>query len=335
MQNYYVDDVIARMNHAKELIASKMNAKSKELAQGIEFITNDEEMLASINLVNNYQDKKNYSAILIDEEKKIIADKMLEHVKMALNSDIELYDLNEELMVYVKRIGGKYVQSFVSYEDGQKHFLSKYEDVRTYQNGVFEDSMAVSFLHVNYYTQPELKAGPLITYHFVNNTLLLKSHQSVFDTDLDKTLAHIEMTYEFTPYYFDELSTLTGMHIYLSNDPKFSFNAYRLFEKNTIVKDMLFDQIHNYVVALSIATKKGDIFLILDYDKTLLNKALTSTQLQIGLFFLVILFVSLLFLRFMLKRGLLRPLQSLMEQIKQIRDGDYTPQRDPAHFRRT
>lgn len=64
------EDMQKRMIHGYEYLVSELKEFESELERGIAFSLNDKYLSSSIDLVNNYQDKQRYNAMLLDEEKK-------------------------------------------------------------------------------------------------------------------------------------------------------------------------------------------------------------------------------------------------------------------------
>ena len=79
-----------KFSYAENRVVTDIEKTKLKLEEGVNQIAQDKTLHASIALVNNYQDKQNYNAILLDEEKKIIANILLEKVKNAFNHFISL-----------------------------------------------------------------------------------------------------------------------------------------------------------------------------------------------------------------------------------------------------
>ena len=73
LKDRFLDDTQLRMQRGYQRLAYNLKEIERELRDGISFIKTDEKFIASIDLINNYQDKDNYNTFLIDEEKKNIA----------------------------------------------------------------------------------------------------------------------------------------------------------------------------------------------------------------------------------------------------------------------
>ena len=77
--------------HATERVIVDFKHAERELREGIGFIEEDDTFIASMELINNYQDKDNYNAALLDEEKKEINKYLLQKIKASFNASIKLY----------------------------------------------------------------------------------------------------------------------------------------------------------------------------------------------------------------------------------------------------
>ena len=101
LKNKYNDIAKEKILSAKDRIQADFKNSRDNLIKGVDFIENDMPFIASVDLINNYQDKENYNAILLDEEKKEIVQSLLSRVKISFNSEIRLYSNTEELIAYV------------------------------------------------------------------------------------------------------------------------------------------------------------------------------------------------------------------------------------------
>jgi len=70
LKKNFEDKNIVKLQNTIGLIRNNIKNTQFELQKGIEFLNNDENILASIYFINNYQDKNNYNSALLDEEKK-------------------------------------------------------------------------------------------------------------------------------------------------------------------------------------------------------------------------------------------------------------------------
>ncbi len=323
LQDTYYKTTKKRIHHGLDRIFSDITNINNELKKGIMFIQSDEILLASIDLINNYQDKEHYNAILLDEEKKSILKQLLDRVKLSLNNEIVLYDKNEELIAFVTKKEKRYYLCFISYENGKRVLYSKYENENIYKRYTEAEFKQIAFKHISYYPKADVNKKSAITYHYINNAILISSHQSIFD-DNNKITAHIEMSHKLDNTYFTSIADDLDMSIIVSSDKKYAHNAYSLLSKDALENIFITQTPKVYFSVASLLTHNGNVYLV-----GLLNKATLITTLDENRTkLLLILSIAILFMmvvfRFLFTKGLANPIERLMQQISKIEQGDYS-----------
>ncbi|OIP56970.1 MAG: hypothetical protein AUK54_00980, partial [Helicobacteraceae bacterium CG2_30_36_10] len=313
-----------RMLHAYSRMAQNLIKTEQELKQGISFIKDDERLLASVELINNYQDKQNYNTALLDEEKKIIAEALLERVKLSLNNDIALYDKNEELIAYVAKENEKYCQHFISYENSQKVIYCKYENEALYSKESCKEYPLIAQTHQSYYSDEEAIKQAIITYHVYEEELYIKSHQSIFSDIHDEIVAHIELSSLEGRDYFSALSERLSVQITLSTDKKYSQNANKLLDIASHDKLVVTQTDKEYLAVMSLTTINNMVYFVLSLDKSTLSTKLAQNTIELFFILFVVSIFFLVLVRFILRRGLAQPLETLMQQIDKIEQRDYS-----------
>lgn len=325
LKNIYFIDAKHRIADAREKIIIDIKTQEAELVKGVSFIKDDKQMLASISLINNYQHKDNYNAILLDEEKKDLVEQLLKRVKISFNSDIVLYDKNGELIACVMKDDKGYKLSFISYENSKKIVFTKYESDRSYVKKEYKPSIEHPFIHKSYYTQPELKATTPITYHFINGSLFIRSHKSIFDPKTDKTLAHIEMSYKLDALYFQNLSSNLDMSIFMAQEGACKKDSIPLFKDIELKDKSILQNSMDYHVCYSLQTSEHEkAYIIISLKKSILNIALNKNREELLYFLIGLTLISLAIIYSLLKLILSRPLNRLMANIFKIEKGDYS-----------
>lgn len=323
--DYFLRDNFAkttqeRIDYAFHRFNLDLQKTENELKEGIAFIKDDEALLASIELINTYQNKTDYNAVLLDEEKKHLAEELLSRVKLSLNNDIALYDSNEEMVAFVTKMPKGYFLSFVSFEEGKPVFYSRYENEPEYTRRPFESHWLLPYKHVAYYTQKELlKNNGAITYHRNKNDLVVKSHQSLFTQGAEKAVAHIEMSHYVSQPYFTSLSKDLGIevssHTTLPRGISLSINT----------KKAVINEVNNeFIGASSIKTLDGPVYIVAALDKSFLQSLLNENRITFFILITVITLLTLWILKMLFNRGVAQPLQSLMDQIEKIERQDYS-----------
>jgi len=291
-----------------------------ELREGIAFIKDDEALIASIDLINAYQDKDDYNAVLLDEEKKRLVEELLNRVKLSLNNDIALYDAHDELVAFVTKTAHGYYLAFVSFENGDPIFFSRYENEFEYTRHPFKPHWLLPYKHVAYYTQKDLlQNNGAITYHRFGNDLVIKSHQSLFDGEGKECIAHIEMSHYVSKPYFLSLSKDLGVEV-SSQAAIPEGTPASLTEK----KLLFYDKENHFNGVTSIKTVNGMVYIVAALDKSSLQKLLNENRISFIILIILITLLTLWILKTLFNRGIAQPLQSLMNQIEKIERHDYS-----------
>ena len=68
LEETFLEDAKNRILYGFQRLSNDLNTVTEELKEGISFVRTDENFLASVELINDSQDKKHYNAILLDEE---------------------------------------------------------------------------------------------------------------------------------------------------------------------------------------------------------------------------------------------------------------------------
>jgi diguanylate cyclase (GGDEF)-like protein len=323
--DYFLRDNFAkttqeRIDYAFHRFNLDLSKTENELKEGIAFIKDDEPLLASIELINAYQDKTDYNAVLLDEEKKRLAEELLSRVKLSLNNDIVLYDSHEELVAYVTKMPKGYFLTYVSFEEGKPVFYSRYENESEYTRRPFASHWLLPYKHLAYYTQKELLINNgAITYHRSENDLVVKSHQSLFGLDGKEAIAHIEMSHYISKPYFLSLSKDLGIEVSsLAALPK------GISLSNNTKKTQINEINNEFIGVASKKTLNGSVYIIAALDKSFLQTLLNENRITFVILILFITLLTLWILKMLFNRGVAQPLQSLMNQIEKIERQDYS-----------
>ena len=320
----YLQSARKRIEHGLFQLNSDLTGIESQLKKGIGFVQTDESFLASIDLVNHYEDKENYNAILLDEEKKRIARTLLEKVKFSLNYDIALFDRNEELIAYVYKQSDGYCLNFISYEHGARVLYRRCEGENAYRKLPYEPYRLIAFRHKAFYSDQALRNGSVITYHLDKNAIIIRSHRNIIDPATQTTAAHIEMAHRLGEDYFKTLSDNLGLTITASRDAAYAKTAAPLDESAGGGAFAIFQDDTDYVSVASHPTFDKEVFFIVSMNKAPLTEALSANRKQLLVIMLVVSLIVLIILRLLLRKNLITPLDTMMKQIRRIEAQDYS-----------
>ncbi|MEN8169986.1 MAG: PAS domain S-box protein, partial [Pseudomonadota bacterium] len=320
----FFENAHARMLHGYDRLSYNLKSMERDLKKGIAFVKFDEGLTASIELINNYQDKENYNVFLIDEEKKSIANKLLSRVKLSFNHDIALYDLNQELIAFVTKEQEGYQLGYISYHDGEASLLVKLENQRDFIAEDTKASQRIAIQHKNYYDPSQLATDSVVTYHHGEDKIVIKSHQSIFGGNSATIIGHIEMSKILDRNYFVHLSDALDLDLQYTFDPALDQQAV-FFQKN--LKSQQLDILQtetNFSAVLKQSSLDGSIYYVAKLNKLVLNNLLYESRTQF-LMFLILVTVFILFLtRYVINIVIDRPLTLLMHQVNKIEHQDYS-----------
>jgi len=319
LKENYLEETKKRVLHGFDRIVLNIKKKEEELAAGISFAQTDEMLVASLNLVNKYEEKNNYNHFLLDEEKKSITKNLLDKVKHSLNDSIAIYGADTELIAYVTKVDEDYTMHFVSYENGEKVLYSKAQKDREFVQRAYIEENTIAFKHTAFYKKDT------VSYHFFKNGLIIKGHNNIYEDDNTKVAGHIEMSSRLDTAYFATLSENLNIQISINNDTKNIVNATPLMQAER-AKELVVEKTDtHYKAVMCMETHEGEIYFLAMLEKSLLQTKFEENRkkLFIILFFLMV--AILLALRMIIQKSLQKPLELLMKQIEKIAQRDYTP----------
>lgn len=325
LQNNFFDNAQQRMQHGYKRLAYNLNNIETELRDGIDFIKTDQSMRASIDLINNYQDKSNYNTYLIDEEKKTIALMLLSQVKLSFNNDIALYDQNMELISYVSKELSGYRLHFLSFEGGVPQLYHRYENYGDYVSTEFTPQSHI-LLHHDASVMEHQQPGQIVTtYHRLGDDIVIKAHLDISDEDTGHPVAYIELSKILDQAYFEQLSADLDINLTHSFDAPFSDLAEALGHAADVGALNVVQNDHEFISAMKRESENGQIYFVARLDKTKLNSILNENRTGFLILLFAVAAVTLLLMRYLIKHSLAMPLDALMGQIHKIERHDYSP----------
>lgn len=328
LKKSFYENTKKRMQYATEKVYYDLIQLRSELYQKTNYLQEDESFLASVNFINSYEDKNNYNAFLIDEEKKALLNHLLSTVKLSLIDTLILYNKKMQLIAYIQRgAKGEYSLHAISYdENAQTLLLSANETKKRYDSQAYPQDSHIPFEHKQFYP---LSQDAVLLFDTPKDELTLTLHHDIYDEALGEKIAHIELMHRQNAFYFEELSRDLDMSITLSSDPIFQNYSVGTFGISTLSDIQLKEKNGAYITALSIQTSEQENSDSFSYITFTLNKydidlTLNENRLELILFLLLLLVAIPSVLVSVFKRWLAQPLDYVMTQIEKIELGNYT-----------
>lgn len=327
LKKSFLETTETRMRHAFQRVELNILGVEKSLLEGVVFIEKHEPTMASIDLINNYEDKSNYNTFLIDEEKKTIAEELLKRVKLSFNDDIALYNKRGELIAYVARGDNGYSLNIISHANNRTQLLRRYEgEIEYHEHPLDEmDKDLVAFQHSALYAQKRIKQGSVVTYHHTGKGLRLTSHLSLFYAQDGEEIAHIEMSRTIGPHYIAALSADLDMALEVRKlNASTGETIPSLFDEVALAGLKVTETDLNYVGRMRIDSVDGPVIVDGRLERDGLVRTLAENRQHLVTWLIGLALLTLASVNYFIKRWLERPLGRLMVQLQKIEARDYS-----------
>lgn len=315
-----------RVQQAFERVQAQISGIEQRLLGGVDFVRNDEPMLASVALINRYQDKANYNPFLIDEEKKTLAEGLLSRVRLLPIDLVVLYGQDDELIAWVRRDAADFELGLISYLNGQPLVLTRKDKVAEYQTGQLPPDKQLSLRHQASYALEQAQRAPLVTRSRLGADLLIESHYTLTDRQRGLTLVHVEMAQRVDAALMQLLSRDLDLQVSLSFDPADKASALPLAAKLPTQPLSERDASHSYQSVRRLNTLDGDAYIQITLDKSRQEELVAAQRLRALALTLAVGVLVLWLARLWMQGALVEPLRALMLQVKRVRSADYSVQ---------
>jgi diguanylate cyclase (GGDEF)-like protein len=317
----FLESTQTRMQHAFQRLAFNIRSIEEQLKEGVAFIQDDEEMIASINLINTYEDKDNYNPFLIDEEKKLLAGELLEQVELSFNDEITLFNASGGMIATICKVESRFATKLISYDAGKPVVLKSTTGDSDYTRTTAQES-DTSLHHTALYSDAALQQGSIITRHYEKGSLVLRSHLSLFEGSAPQ--AHVELSRVLDDAFFRQLADNLDIELELSLRPITEHPAPDLSDPDSI-RELSIDESGMYYSAeMRIDSLDGPIYITARLDRALLQRVLQDNRMQFLILLVLIAIGTTLLVRVMINRSIEQPLNTLMAQIDKIERADYS-----------
>ncbi|MEA2029384.1 MAG: EAL domain-containing protein [Campylobacterota bacterium] len=280
------------------------------------FLDSEESIIASIYLINTYEHSGDYEKPLIDEEKKLIANKLLKRAKFAFNDKLILFVQDSSIAAGVERSSEHHYVRFIStYIDNKRVYKISPENNRqnTYQ---YNEEFTQKYQRKHelfYYDAPNSK--PQITFNRMDKSIIITAHHSIFDNN--ESVAHIEISKRFDEH---SLKAYNAEKLELTTDESVKAIAV---DTDHLDKIKLIESNQSYHAAIKIPTFDGNIYIQLKQPKMDLLKIIKEGKNSFLLVLMMIAFIFIIVMYLFYQIVLIRPLDILMNNIHYIKNREF------------
>ena len=325
LRQSFMDHTRLQLFHALQRLEANLGTIESDLKVSAQLAAKEDLLIASVQLINQYQDKSRYNAVLLDEEKKLLAKSALDRVKFSQSSDLTIYDQNGELLAFAGRKAGIFRLGYLSFADGKSQLLVRSEADLEFMPALRSEYELLDDHHIARHAHEASSLEPVISYHRVGAWLVVKSHQNIWDPLAKQSAGNLEFSYVLDGDYMSRLSSDLGVKIVQSFDApnlrvteasgqQLSLDALQISELNGL-----------YGVAIEKGEPGSHIYFTAAVGKGNENELIERQRRQTLLTLLAIGVGLLLVMNQLFRRSLVLPLGQLMEQIHRVRKGEYSP----------
>ncbi len=341
MSKSFEDSTRIKMQQGFERLSGNLKQLEGELRDAALQSVQQAEIFAGVELVNNYQNKENYNAFLIDEEKKHLAQKALDRVKFSFKDKMVIFDKNGDAIAAAVQQGrGRYVALYVSYEGGQRKVYWRrdgQEDSQYESASVdFLKQLKVEQLEEENWWKIEGKSSKSVLLNVsAGGELSIAASALLLKGEPENALGGVYLFHTLGERFFQEMSQKTGVRFTLDGLLKEPFNAQDVpfLEEASVGKLEDLDEEYGYAFKYTLfgnKTKSAPMYIVGHLDKSELLSALRFNRLALLGVLVLLTGISYILVQKIIEQSIARPLLRLMDQIEKIEQQDYSEIEPPA-----
>ena len=329
LHSYYEKHTKNKLHEAFQDISLQLKLIEKDTLQTLRFVSENKEIVASLNLINNYEDIDNYDKVLFDEEKKRIIKNLEIEGKYALSNHISIYDSKYKLVAYIDKENEVDEQGYISYKNSEpvyyykQNYTNDYK-IRKYPTH-FERTIKLSSNPGQYQLQ---NSG--IEYEKDSKNLILKSDIAIFRTYSNHKNSIVGYIKAYNVISIEKINklidnkNLTLYYNFSSDNKAVSNSSPILFSKYSADELNLEENENSFFSSVNIALNEGFLALSAKLDRSELNDLLNQSQNILIVTLILIILSTLIISLIVLNRMISMPFKTLLEGIKVISNGDYS-----------
>lgn len=324
------------IHNASLTLEKALRSYERELLHVTEVVTQREDLIASMNMISEYQSIEDYQPILFDVEKQKIALEMAELARTTRITYIAVYDAQKELSAFVLKKSAGIRLGIQSYHQADPIiYVSGLNDWETWAEATLPSIICDT-------TISDLPRMKTVHYQAIDNYLGLEVVNPILrilpDTST-QTTGYIKIAYVLDSESIAELAQRFHVYLHVFIEGKEGYgtftrtdflsqlrNASSLFAEQQPEQITWLDHSAYFLSTYIIPLKGGsNAYIVLGTDKTLLIASIKRTVTILA----VVLLFSALIVTWggiaLANRMLTTPLARLVQAVKAFKEGKYEP----------
>ena len=303
------------------VVENKIKTAIEKLKHNTDNVVNNSEIQSSINLISNYQDKKNYNIELFDEEKKKTLDNILKSLNVTENYTFIIYDKNMIPIAINSVVNEKNVKGIFTYRNQMRKFLDAHTG-KIIENPKLDKKF-------------DLKINNKITQVSQKDDFRIYHAQTIYNNESLSGYFMLIKHYTQTNIQKEFLNDLSYKFSILSKD--FQLGNIEKLEKNYILnytlssdgmnneEDLLDGKNYFYHIHSFLDLKNKKIYLVSSLSKEVFRKKVSELVEGLLFSFIISIFISVVFIVVFLQQVIFKRINSLSTYISQIKKKNYIP----------
>jgi len=301
-------------------IANELKEIENDTINNVSILFSNNIVFSSIRLVNEYEDKENYQAILFDETKKDLAQAALKYLKFTKQDSIKIFDKNGMLLstVIFSPDQNSYQIGYISYLEGHPVYNSKKENGENWDS----DTPPLSFK-----ADQSKFDEDLIEYYIKDNNLVF-IYRTLFFSSNGEVSAYFESNKKIPFSHLNELTTSNNIKII----PRIISDETNLKNIKQVAR-LLFSKINKSNYQYIETDQHFSFFTALPSSNNVFLEARVSTEIiqetlqysrNVLLVILLLIGTIITFINyFSINYIIVKPLQRLTRNVENIYQSDY------------
>ncbi|MEN8303929.1 MAG: GGDEF domain-containing protein, partial [Campylobacterota bacterium] len=329
IENHFYMDVQSKFRESFRILSTELKNTGKQIYNTADLISNNENIIASMSLIKNYEDINNYNSILFDEEKKRVVNILTLKGKYSQSNSLSIYDSYGKLVAFVKKVKGRYLTFYVSYKDSKRVFYSKEINELSYKREELSREIKTELNNLNSSTLVN-KRDEGIVYEVDKKILKLEVKRAIsrnLSNGTKELLGYTKSIKYFSPKDISDSLNPQMLASYSMYDKKESdsllLNSPILFSQFSSSELQVHNKGDFFFTSALIPLKKGALLLKLSTNKKEFEETLSKNKKDLIILMFMIMLIAITISLLILNKMISTPLKELLNGINTLSMGDY------------
>jgi hemerythrin-like metal-binding protein len=338
LSSLYGDKAIHDAEHAYEMIYDDVKDIESNMANQSLDISLNPTVVAAVNLVNRYQDIKNYQPLVFDKEKKKLANRILQNLDVFYRVKVAVYNKNGELIVFSTKHGLEKTSGITTYNKSGVKYISKSMDSKIWQSQALP-SLIEPYIKLPSDWESFVSRSGKVEYLSNEHTFTIETFRTIqrdHPDGVSESIGFIKMMVVFDDHFVKELSGVshTNVSLVLANnrvlnkpnefDSLYDLNnSSNLFGSAQLSSAKWLEHEVYYMHSYVLPVVNGRIFFLISQPKSDLDFALNKSRYALFLIFIFTASIALPFGIYWRNTRVSKPLNKLTGQLERVEKNEY------------